>query len=215
MDAIPAGHLSDCFGGPPVNLGSPCRTLERFMKIRTLSVLAAALALAGGCHRTNSDASKVLANVAGQKISQADFEEMVKGMVPDPSKAKALMQSPAFQAQKADLVRQLAMQKAVIAFARNQGLDRDPAVRAQIEGATAQAYFQAIIGRRADPAKAAPTEAQLQGMYQEIKAKSKDIPPFDQVKPQLAQGYGQWLFQKELKAAIPITYSDEIGEPGS
>jgi hypothetical protein len=156
-----------------------------------------------------------LANVGGQKISQADFETLLKGMVPDPSKVQTLMQSPAFQAQKADLVRQLAMQKAVIAYAKKQGLENDPAVRAQIEGATAQAYYQALLARRADPAKAAPTDTQLLAMYDEVKGKNKDIPPFEQIKPQLAQGYSQWLFQKELKAAIPITFADEVGEPGA
>jgi hypothetical protein len=181
----------------------------------TLSILAVAIALIGGCHRSSTDSSKILANVAGQKITQADFEALVAGMVPDPSKLKTLMQSPAFQAQKADLVRQLAMQKAVIAYAKNQGLDKDVAVRAQLEGATAQAYFQALMVRRADPAKNPPSEDQLQAMYQEIKAKNKDIPAFDQIKPQLVQGYGQWLFQKDLKAAIPITYAEEVGEPGS
>lgn len=75
------------------------------MRIHTLSALAAVLVLASGCQRGSSDASKVLANVGGQKVSQADFEAMVKAMVPDPSKAQALMQSPAFQAQKSDLVR--------------------------------------------------------------------------------------------------------------
>ncbi len=184
------------------------------MKLPSLSLLATAIVLVGGCHRGSTDSSKILANVAGQKITQADFDVLVAGMVPDPTKLKTLMQSQAFQAQKADLVRQMAMQKAVIAFAKKQGLDQDAAVRAQLEGATAQAYFQALMLRRADPAKNPPSEAQLQAMYQEIKARTKDIPAFDQVKPQLAQGYGQWLFQKDLKAAIPITYAEEVGEPG-
>jgi hypothetical protein len=183
------------------------------MKTHTLTALAATLVLAGGCHRGGGDTSKVLANVGGQKISQTDFENLVKGMVPDPSKAKVLMESPGFLAQKPDLVRQLAMQRAVIAFAKKEKLDQDPAVRSQIEGATAQAYYQAIMSRRPDPSKIPPTEAQLLAMYEEIKAKNKDIPPFEQVKQQLTQGYAQWMFQKELKTAIPITYADEIGEP--
>lgn len=185
------------------------------MNSRSFAVPAAALALLGGCHRSNPDSSKILANVGGQKISQTEFENLVKGMVPDPAKAKTLMQSPAFQAQKADLIRRLAMQKAVIAYAKSQGLDKDVAVLAQIESATAETYFQAFMVRKADPSKTPPTEGQLLTMYQEIKAKNKDIPPFDQVKPQLTQGYAQWLFQKELKAAVPITYSDEVGEPGA
>ncbi len=185
------------------------------MRIHTLSALAAILALAGGCQRGTTDTSKVLANVGGQKVSQADFEAMVKAMVPDPGKVQALMQSPGFQAQKADLVRQLAMQKAVITWARKQGLDQDPTVKAQIEGTLAQAYFQAMMARRQDTNRTPPSEEQLVAMYQEIKVKTKDIPPYEQVKPQLAQGYAQWLFQKELKAAVPITFSDEIGEPGA
>lgn len=183
------------------------------MRIHIFSALAAVLALGGGCHRSSSDVSKALANVGGQKITQADFETVVKAMIPDPQRAQAVLQSPAFQSQKADLVRQMAMQKAVIAWAKNQGLDKDPAVKAQLEGSVAQVYFQAMMARRQDPARNPPSEEQLLAMYQEIKAKSKDIPPYEQVKPQLAQGYAQWLFQKELKVAVPITFSDEIGEP--
>lgn len=183
------------------------------MKTHIMTALAATLVLLGGCHRSASDTSKVLANVGGQKISQTDFENLVKGMVPDPAKAKTLMASPGFLAQKPDLVRQLAMQRAVIAYAKKEKLDQDPAVRSQIESATAQAYYQAFMARRADASKNPPTEPQLLAMYQEIKAKNKDIPPFEQIKPQLAQGYGQWLFQKDLKVAIPVTYADEIGEP--
>lgn len=107
------------------------------------------------------------------------------------------------------------MQKAVITWAKNQGLDKDPTVKAQLEGTIAQAYFQAMMMRRQDLSKTPPSEEQLLAMYQEIKVKTKDIPPYDQVKPQLAQGYAQWLFQKDLKAAVPITFSDEIGEPGT
>lgn len=185
------------------------------MRTHTLPALAAVLALAAGCHRGSGDTSKVLANVGGQKVSQADFEAVVKTMLPDPSRAEAIMKSPGFQAQKADLVRQLAMQKAVIAWARIQGLDQDPALKAQVEGALAQTYYQAMMARRQDAARTPPSEAQLAAMYQEIKLKTKDIPPFEQVKAQLAQGYAQWTWQKELKAAVPITYSDEVGEPGA
>lgn len=184
------------------------------MKARALPVLVALAALAG-CQKGSPDASKVLANVAGQKISQGDFETMVAGMVPDPSKLQMILKSPAFQAQKADMVRQMAMQKAVIAYARTQGLDTDPSVRAQIEGAIAQAYFQAIMARRGEAARIQPTDAQLLAMYQEIQARTKDIPPFEQVKAQLAQGYPQWQFQKDLKAAVPITFADEIGDPNA
>lgn len=184
------------------------------MKARALPVLVALAALAG-CHRASPDASKVLASVAGQKISQGDLEALVAGMVPDPAKARMVLESPGFQAQKADMVRQMAMQKAVIAYARTQGLDADPAVRAQIEGATAQAYFQVLMTRRGEAARTPPTDAQLLAMYQEIQSKNKDIPPFEQVKAQLAQGYGQWQFQKELKAAVPITFADEVGDPNA
>ena len=126
------------------------------MRIHTLPALAAVLALAAGCHRGSGDTSKVLANVGGQKVSQADFEAVVKTMLPDPSRAEAIMKSPGFQAQKADLVRQLAMQKAVIAWARIQGLDQDPALKAQVEGALAQTYYQAMMARRQDAHRRAP-----------------------------------------------------------
>lgn len=183
------------------------------MHSRARLAALATLALLAACNRASKDSSKVLANVGGTKITQADFEVMVTAMLPDPSKAKTLMASPGFQAQKPDLVRQLAMQKAMLVFAKSQGLDKDPAVQHQVESATAQAYFQSIMVRRADPSRTPPSDAQLLGMYDELKAKMKDIPPFEQVKEQLKQGYPQWLFQKELKAAVPVTYAPEIGEP--
>lgn len=185
------------------------------MHTRTLLLSTLALVALGGCHRGAPDASKVLANVGGQKITQADFEKLVTGMVPDPTKVKTLLESPAFQAQKPQLVQQLALQRAVITWARQQGLDKDTAVLAQLEGAMAQTYFQAMMARRADPQKNPPADTQLLEMYQEIKGKNRELPPFEQIKPQLAQGYPQWRFHKELRAAVPITYADEIGDPNS
>lgn len=184
------------------------------MHIRTRLLAAATLGLLAACHRTAQDTSKVLANVGGQKITEAEFESMVASRLPDPAKVKEILASPGFQAQKPDLVRQMAMQKAVMTYAKAQGLDKDPAVRQQVEAATAQAYFQVLMVRRTEGNRPPASDEQIQAMYGELKAKMKDIPPFEQIKEQLRQGYAQWQFQKDLKTAVPITYASELGSLG-
>ncbi len=183
------------------------------MPKRMIPVLAAALAILPGCGKgASKDTTKVLANVGGEKITQADLEVLVKSMVPDPSKAQELMASEGFRVQKSEFVQQLAMQKVLLAYARKQGVDQDPAVKIRVDGAVAQVYFQTLATRRAGGPP--PTDAQLQGMYDEVKRKRPEVPPFEAVKAQLAQEFNQYQLMKDLKASMPVTYSDEVGDPG-
>jgi SurA N-terminal domain len=182
------------------------------MSKRILPVLALAFTLLPGCSKGSKDTAKVLANVGGEKITQTDLEVLVKAMVPDPQQAQKLMTSEGFRTQKAEFVQQLAMQKVLLAYARKQGVDQDPAVKVRAEGAMAQVYFQTLLAKRAGGSP--PTDAQLQGMYDEVKRKRPDLPPFDAVKAQLAQEFGQYQLMKEVRLSTPVTYADEVGDPG-
>lgn len=182
------------------------------MSKRILPVLALALALLPGCNKAPKDTSKVLANVGGEKITQADLEVLVKAMIPDPSQAQKLMGSEGFRTQKIEFVQQMAMQKVLLAYARKQGVDQEAAVKVRAEGAVAQVYFQSLLAKRAS--SPAPTDAQLQAMYDEVKRKRPEAPPFEAVKAQLAQEFNQYQLMKDVKASLPVTYADEIGDPG-
>ena len=182
------------------------------MSKRLLPVLALSLAVLAGCGKATKDTAKVLANVGGDKITQADLEALVKAMMPDPAKYEKLMASEGFRAQRSEFVQQLAMQRLLLAYARKQGVDQETGVKFQVERATAQVYFQSLLAKRSGGG--APTDAQLMGMYDEVKKKQPAIPPFEAVKAQLAQEYPQYQLMKEVKLSMPVTYADEVGDPG-
>ena len=77
----------------------------------------------------------------------------------------------------------------------------------QVEKAVASVYFQAMLSQRTGT----PSDADLQRMYDEVKKQNAGIPPFEAVKPQLAQGYPQYQLLKEIMASTPVTFSDEVG----
>jgi len=112
--------------------------------------------------------------------------------------------------------------KAIVAYAKQTGLDQDPAVKRQLEQQQAQIYFQAIGKKR----MADPTDAQLMAYYQERVAAMKAqgitgaVPPFEQVKAQVAEGWKQQRIatltreiQQEVKAKVPVTLADEYRLP--
>ncbi|HEX9009838.1 MAG TPA: SurA N-terminal domain-containing protein [Holophagaceae bacterium] len=184
--------------------------------------LAAGLALALGCGKpVNKDTSRVIASAGGDKITESDFKGIVQALAPDATKAAAFLTDPAAREARAQLAEQLAMQKAILAYAKLQGLDKDPAVQRQIEGAEAQAYFQSLLQKRL--AGAEPTEAQLKALYDEriaaLKAQGQTgtVPPFDQVKGQLPTLWRQQRqqeaaqeLQKEIRTRIPVTLADDF-----
>lgn len=182
----------------------------------------AALALAVGCGKpADKDASRVIATAGGDKITESDFKGIVQALAPDAAKATAFLSDPAAREARAQLAEQLAMQKAILAYAKLQGLDKDPAVQRQVEGAEAQAYFQSLLQKRL--AGAEPTEAQLKALYDEriaaLKAQGQaaSAPPFEQVKGQLPTLWRQQRqqeaaqeLQKEIRARIPVTLADDF-----
>lgn len=182
--------------------------------------LASALALALGCAKKPQDKSRVIATAGSEKITEADFKELVTTLSPDAAKATAFLQDPAAREARAELADQLAMQKAIVAYASLQGLTKDALIQRQLERAQAQVYFQSMVQKRL--ANAEPTEAQLRALYNErvtaMKAQGQTAPPppFEQVKSQLPNMWRQQRtqeitqeLQKEIRARIPVTLADD------
>ena len=192
------------------------------MKLRCAHGIGmAALALVAflGCHRFSRDNSKVIANVAGEKITEKTFAETIKAMVPDEAKAKDILSSEALHDKRNEFLGQIAKAKALVLLGKAQGLDKDPAVKLRLEQMTAQAYVQTLMERRL--AKAQPTDAELKATYDELVAERKaqgqadGIPPFEQVKAQMPMLWKQRqeskVFEQLMKEATQryqITYAD-------
>jgi hypothetical protein len=192
------------------------------MKLRHahgIGIAGLALVAALGCHKGSKDTSKVLANVAGEKITEKAFAETIKAMLPDEAKAKEVLTSDALRDKRNEFLGQLAKAKALILLGKAQGLDKDPGVQLRLEQMTAQAYVQTFMERRLG--KAQPTDAELKATYDELVAERKaqgqeqGIPPFEQVKAQMPMLYKQRqeakVFEQLMKEATqksPITYAD-------
>ena len=182
--------------------------------------MALVLPLALGCKKAPQDKSRVIATAGSDKITETEFQDLVRGLSPDKAQAESFLTNPAAREARAQLADQLAMQKAILAYAKLQGLDKDRAVQRQVEGAEAQAYFQSLVQKRL--AGAEPTEAQLKALYDEriaaLKAQGQggSVPPFEQVKGQLPTLWRQQRqqeaaqeLQKEIRARIPVTLADD------
>jgi len=181
--------------------------------------LAPILALALGCGTGARDTSPVVANVAGQKITQKEFEAIVRALAPKPSDADSLLTDPKLKERRNQWVGSLAEQKALIELAKLEGMDKDIKVRLQAESALAEVYKRAIIEKRTT-ATAAP-EAELHKIYDEAVAKQKaagntqPIPPFDAVRAELTQAWqqkqqaqAQERLVTELKQRVPVSYGE-------
>lgn len=183
------------------------------------------LLFAWGCRPAPKDTSRVIATAGDQKITEHDFVDLVKSLSPDAAQTKAFLTSPADRDRRAQLANQMAMQKAVVAFANLQGLAKDPKVQRQLEIAEAQVYFQAMVQKRMEGV--VPTEEQLRTFYDkrvaEMKAQGQGggVPPFEMVKPQLPnlwlKARGQEIaqeVQQEIQARVPITMADDYKPVG-
>lgn len=181
--------------------------------------LAPLLVLALGCGTGSRDSSPVVANVAGQKITQKEFEGLVRALAPKPSDADSLLTDPKMKERRNQWVGNLAEQKAMIELAKLEGVDKDAKVRLQAESALAEVYKRAILEKRA--ASMTAPEADLHAIYDEAVAKQKaaggtqPLPPFDAVHAELVQAWQQKQQQqaqvrlvKELKQRVPVTYGE-------
>ena len=142
-----------------------------------------------GCSRVSKDNSKVVASVGVEKITEKGFEDTVRAYLADDAKAKDLLTSQKMRDQRNQMLSSLVNQKALVQYAKAEGLDRDPKVQIEIASALAGAYFQILVERLTP--KAEPTDAQLKAFYDDyvIQAKAANqaagIPPFEQLKAQL------------------------------
>ncbi len=188
-------------------------------------IAGSALVLSLACHSAKKDTSRVIANVGGDKITEAEFQDVVKTLSPDPKEAQTFLTDPAAQAERANLASRIAMSRAITAYAKQTGLDKDPSVQRQLEQQQAGVYFQALAKKRMTVAE--PTDDQVLAFYKEQVEKAKamgqnqGIPPFESVKAQMAQGFKQQRMaaisqeiQKEIKAKVPVTLADDYRPAG-
>lgn len=187
-------------------------------------IAGSALFLSLGCNPGKSDTSRVIANVGGDKVTEAEFQDVVKTLSQDSKEAQSFLSDPAARDERANLASRLAMSKAIAAYAKQTGLDQDPAIKRQLEQQEANIYFQALAKKRMPTAE--PTDEQLMAFYKEQVERMKaqgaaGVPPFETVKAQVAQGYKQQRaqavsldIQKEIKAKVPITLADDYRPAG-
>ncbi len=181
--------------------------------------IAPVFLLALACGTGSRDSSPVVANVAGQKITQKEFEGIVRALAPKQSDADMLLTDPKLKERRNQWVGNLAEQRALIELAKLEGVDKDVKVRLQAESALAEVYKRAIIEKRASALL--PPEADLHKIYDDALAKQKAtgstqlLPPFDAVRAELVQAWQQKQQQqaqerlvKELKERVPVSYGD-------
>ncbi|HXC17377.1 MAG TPA: hypothetical protein VNV60_08055 [Holophagaceae bacterium] len=198
---------------------------------RTLLAASALAALLGCNHEAaapKTDVSAVLANVNGIRITQAQLEATVRAGLQDAAKAEAFLKDPALQAQRAQLVHQLATQAAIEQLAAKAGIENDPSVVMNLAQARANIYASVLASRAAG--NATPTEEQMKAFYEEQVAARKatgqgqDLPDYAHIDPrvkamlprlvQQAQFQkAQEAFQKDLKTQVPVTYADGLQSP--
>lgn len=189
------------------------------MKLQTIGIAGCLLASILGCEKVSKDTSKVIASVAGEKITENVFEATIKSMVNDEAKAKDVLTKADMRETRNEFLSQLLKGKALVALAKAQGLDKDPQVKIRLEQASAQAYLQTLMDRRMP--KNGPSDAELKVLYDQqvaqLKAMGQDkgVPPFEQVKSQLPtfwkkQQEGKIFEQLMTEASqkSPITYTE-------
>lgn len=184
-----------------------------------LGVSAAVLLSGLGCKGVSGDNSKVIARVAGEKITEKGFETVIKVIVGDETKAKEVLSSEPMRTKRNEFLGEWLKGKALVAMAKAEGLDKDPALQTRLEQATAMAYLQVLVEKRLEKVKS--TDADLKAFYdkqvsqipEEMRAKS--VPPFEQVKPQLEAMMKKEketeVYEKLMQEALsksPITYTE-------
>jgi hypothetical protein len=184
------------------------------------------LALALGCGKSTADASRVIANIGGTKLTEAEFQEIVKSLSPDPKEAQTFLTDAAARDERAQLASRIAMSRAITVYAAQTGLDKDPSVKRQMEQQLANVYFQALMKKHT--AGLTPTDEQLQAFYKEkvaemqAQGRAQGIPPYEVVKGQLPELWKQQRMQAlsqqiqdEVKQKVPVTLADDYRPAGA
>jgi hypothetical protein len=184
------------------------------------------LALALGCGKSTPDASRVIANIGGGKLTEAEFQDIVKSLSPDPKEAQAFLTDAAARNDRAQLAQRIAMSRAITVYAAQTGLDKEPSVKRQLEQQQANIYFQALMKKRM--AGMTPTDEQLQAFYKErvatlqAQGRAQGVPPFETVKAQLPELWKQQQMQtlsdqiqNEVKQKVPVTLADDYRPAGA
>lgn len=191
--------------------------MGKALRIAILGVLALGLA---GCGKVSKDNGKVLATVGGEKITEKTFIEAVNLVMGDEAKAKDMLTNDTMHEQRNQFLGTLVNQKALLAWAKAEGLDKDPKVQIEVNSAVANAYFQVLAERVVN--KAEPTEAQLKAFYDQFVEQAKaanqaeGIPPYDQVKAQLPEAWKRKQVQvaresllAQLNQRYPVVFDPE------
>jgi len=190
----------------------------RTMGMAGLLALGALGAL--GCNRVSKDNSPVVASVNGEKITQNAFEAAVKDYLGDPAKSADFLANPKLKEQRNQFLGTLVNQKALLQFAKADGVDKDPKARLEIEAAVANTYFQILAERLVN--KAEPTDADLKAFYDDyvLQAKAANqaqgLPTFEQVKAQLPGAWkrkqaqqAQQALLAQLNQKCPVVFAPE------
>ena len=177
------------------------------MRAARMMGMAGLLALCAlGCGRVSKDNSTVVASVNGEKITQASFEATVKDYLGDPAKTADFLTNPQMKEQRNQFLGTLVNQKALLQFAKADGVDKDPKARIEIEAAVANTYFQILAERMIK--KVEPTDADLKAFYDDyvLQAKAANqaagLPTFEQVKAQLPGAWKRKQGQQAQQALL-------------
>lgn len=193
------------------------------MRIAYMGMAGMLVVVALGCKKGSKDTDQVLANIAGEKITSGQFQESARMIFQDEKRAQDLLKDESAKDQRNQLLESLALQKAMVRFAKAEGLDKDPKAKLMLEQAQARVFFQLLVERRST--KVEPTEEQLRKQWDEIVAqqkamgRDKGLPPYEQVRENLVARWKQQEQQKqeqlvsesllkEVKQKYPITFAE-------
>jgi hypothetical protein len=175
------------------------------------------------------DTTRIIANVAGENITEGHFREVAVLMTGDEKKVDELLKSEDknIREQRNQVLESMALQKSTILFANNEGLEKDQKVQMQLEQMKTRVYLQALVERRQakNAPLADPTDEELKKSYNGLLAQSKamgqekNFPPFKQAKTQLVARWKQQKQQEnndkalqslleEVRQKYPITFAE-------
>ncbi len=111
-----------------------------------------------------NEANVILAQVGPYKLTKAEFEEMVKNAPPQIQ--MILAQQPAL---KKGLLRRWAEVTLLALAAREEGIDKDPAVKAQIQDVVDRLLAQQFLSQKVLPKVKPVTEKEVKAYYEQHK----------------------------------------------